>query len=126
MRNLAILFVLLSSSLVLASGSTGSRPNYNTDNQQQSFRATRSLTATVIALEAPNRVIVRNKSGQKLAFVVGDKTNVRGKKKLFDGRNKLAYGDLAVGQTVKMSYLPTNGELTYVKVVALPKHRGDS
>ena len=113
--------------LVAPTSAAASTPNPsvqagNTEDgiDPSSVTASTKLEVRKVASE-PNRVYLFDAESEKTHVVVlSEKTKLTARrKKDFDGRRKLEFGDLEAGQTLKVTYRVADGQITSIQVVEL-------
>jgi len=115
--NLATLVAIaLAPSLVAASSPNKIAPDLG-ENDATSLTA--SMKCQIIHVNEGDKVVLRDLDTgavQEIAIVPEIRLRARAKRD-FDGRRKLAFADLSVGQTVKVTVLRHNGLITRIDVL---------
>jgi hypothetical protein len=75
------------------------------DDIREAYMVTSSLTGTIAKLADQGKLlrIVEEKGGQPFEFATGETTKLRADKKVL-GKKKIEWGDLAVGQRVRITF----------------------
>lgn len=123
-KHLQITTLALAALLVLAGSAVASTPTGGqTGNTKDGLSPSEvighaKLTVRNLASE-PNRLYLFDPETEKTHVVVlSDKTKLTARrKKDFEGRRKLEFDDLAVGQTLKVSYRLDDGRITSIQVL---------
>lgn len=85
------------------------------------FNATKTMKCVIVQLKNPNLVLLEDPdTGEKQPYRLSERIRLRAKNKAdFDGRKKLTFADLAIGQTVKVSINSEKREVTSLKVIQI-------
>jgi hypothetical protein len=92
----------------------------NTKDGLSASDVTASTRLIVRRVESePNRIYLYDPEAEETHVVlISEKTRLSARrKKDFDGRRKLDFGDLAMGQTLKITYRLDDGRITSIQVV---------
>ncbi len=121
-KNLALfLFVLiLLPALAAASTPNPTAQAGRTEEGIDPATVTATTKLTVRRVESdPDRLYLYDKESEETHVVVlTEKTRLTARrKKDFDGRRKLEFGDLAAGQTLKVTYRVADGRITSIQVL---------
>ena len=111
--------LLLTGGLAFASTPTGGQTG-NTKEGLSASDVTASVQFKVRRVETdPNRIYLFDERSEKVhVVVVSEKTRLTARrKKDFDGRRKLEFADLELGQTLKVVYRLDDGHITSIQVV---------
>lgn len=117
--NILLIAILIAPAASLASTPTGGQ----TGNDKAGLTASDVIASTKLVVRRvesePDRLYLYDPDREKVHVVlVSEKTRLTARrKKDFDGRRKLAFGDLATGQTLKVSYRLADGQITSIQVV---------
>ncbi len=103
----------------LASGTLQPRAPLPSVPDRDPFTVTKTMKCEIVLLKGPDRILVRDpKTGEQTPLILAKKAKVRAaSKKDFNGRKKLTFADLAVGQEVKISWRPHTHEIVKLRVV---------
>lgn len=92
----------------------------NTETSLSASDVTASTRLIVRRVESdPDRVYLYDPEAEEThVVVISEKTRLSARrKKDFDGRRKLGFGDLAMGQTLKITFRLDDGRITSIQVV---------
>ena len=104
--------------LLLASTSPSAKAGSKDGISPSEVTASAKLLVRKVESE-PDRLYLYDPSTEQTHVVVlSEKTRLTARrKKDFDGRRKLAFGDLAAGQTLKVTYRVDDGRITSIQVL---------
>jgi len=115
---LALLAPVATASGTLQPGFTSPPPDAP---DRDPFQVTKTVKAQIVLLKAPNKVLIR-KDGEDIPLLLAENARLRARnRKLFDGRKRLTFEDLAIGQEVKVSYKPHTHRIVKIRVLRLPE-----
>ncbi|MEO1086285.1 MAG: hypothetical protein AAFY88_18775 [Acidobacteriota bacterium] len=88
--------------------------------QQDPLLVTESLKGQVLEIRADqNAVKILDPKTEEISWIqIGDDTRLRAQnRKAFDGRKKIDFADLQVGQVLRIQHRPHTGEVLRIKVL---------
>lgn len=116
---LFLLTLLVLPALLLASSTSPSAKAGSKEGISPSEVTAHALLTVRKVETEPNRLYLYDADAEKTHVVVlTEKTRLTARrKKDFDGRRKLVFGDLAAGQTLKVTYRTDDGRITSIQVL---------
>ncbi|RMH19523.1 MAG: hypothetical protein D6696_10395 [Acidobacteria bacterium] len=116
---LVALVLLFAASVLPASTSQPGRRPWDESDGPSSASVVRTMTVVVQKIGPDNTLQVIDKRTEEVHRIqlAGDVPIRARSKKDFDGRRKLTFADLAVGQRIKLTYRAADGKIVSLKVV---------
>ncbi|MEM1176872.1 MAG: hypothetical protein AAGM22_00890 [Acidobacteriota bacterium] len=88
--------------------------------EQDPLLVTKSMKCRVLEIRADqNAVKIQDPKTEEISWIqIGEQTRLRAQnRKAFDGRKKIDFADLQVGQLLRIQHRPNTGEVLRVKVL---------
>jgi hypothetical protein len=124
-RQLSILLVTASAPALWAQGSgNASLAELGSDDQSSSspFLVTRTLLGKILWVKKDTQetlIVVEDSQGRRGVFTVNKKTRFKADRQTeYGGKKHISADDLAVGEAVKVTFVPDNGRVVQLRFAA--------